>query len=171
MATRVTRANPSAAPPPEDHTRKAPSKKIHKTVKKKVAFEVPEMNDDEEQDSDDEGDPKGPPEESRNAPRQTPDPGQQRPNKDLPFKDVPEVAYVPLGKNLRPMRLETPDDDDQGPAFHNRAPLDGLKPENVMSKVLDTPITLTLGDLLKSDKGVREGLKKLLTKKRIPSNE
>jgi len=103
MAMHVTRANPSAAPPPEDRTRKAPSKKIHKTVKKKVAFEVPEVNDDEEQDSVSKDEPKGSPEEGQNTPRQSLGSGQQRMNKDLPFRDVPEVAYVPLGKNLRPI--------------------------------------------------------------------
>ena len=37
--------------------------------------------------------------------------------------------------------------------------------------MLEVLITLTLGDLLKSDKAVREGRKKLLAKKRTPANE
>jgi len=69
------------------------------------------------------------------------------------------------------MQTEPLDDDDQGLAFQSKAPIDGLRSENVVSKMLEAPITLTLGDLLKSDKAVREGLKKLLTKKRTPANE
>jgi hypothetical protein len=172
MATRATRANPSVAPPPEDRSRKALIKKNPKTYKKKVTFEEEiEDNDEEEQVSDDEAEQEESREQSRNPPSRSPKSGDQRMNNDLPFKDVPEVAYVPLGKNLRPTRYEAFDDKDQGPSFQHKAPIDELRSGAIVPKMLEAPITLTLGDLLKSDKGVRDGLRKLLTKKRIPSNE
>lgn len=171
MATRVTRANPSAAPPPEDRSKKAQHKKIIKSNKKRVAFEIPNNDDDEEQTSEDEDELAGSREQGNKNPQRSPGVEFQRPNKDLPFKGVPEVAFEPLGKNLRPTRTGSLDNDNQEPAFQNKAPIDEFRTEDVVSKMLDAPITLTLGDLLKSDKAVREGLKKLLTKKRTPANE
>jgi hypothetical protein len=169
MATRVTRANPDVAPPPEDRSRKAQYKKNQKSIKKTVTFE--EQSDDDEQDPEDDDENEDPQESSKKAPPRSFESGNQRPNKDLPFRDVPEVAYVPLGKNLRPTRDTAIDDRDQGPAFQNKAPIDELRSGSIVPKMLESPITLTLGDLLKSDRGVRDGLRKLLTKKRVPSNE
>jgi len=63
------------------------------------------------------------------------------------------------------------DNGNQEPAFQNKALIDKFRTENVVSKMLEVLITLTLGDLLKSDKAVREGRKKLLAKKRTPANE
>jgi hypothetical protein len=170
MATRATRANPSVEPPPEDRSKEALMKKNPKTHKK-VSFEEIEDDDEEEQVSYEGTEPGKSREMSRNPPPRSPRAGDQRTNNDLPFKDVPEVAYVPLGKNLRPTRYEAFDDKDQGPVFRHEAPIDELRSGAIVPKMLEAPITLTLGDLLKSDKGVREGLRKLLTKKRVPSNE
>jgi len=166
MATRVTRANPNAAPPPEDRPRKAQYKKNQKTIKKAVTLE-----DDEEQDSGSDDEPKNSIEIRRNPSSRSFETGNQKKNNDLPFKDVPEVAYVPLGKNLPPTRDVTLDDKHQGPAYQNKAPVEDLDTGNAVSKILGVLITMTLGDLLKANKSFRDEFKRVLTKKRIPSNE
>jgi Aspartyl protease len=168
MATRATRAKPSVVPPPEDRSKNARFRKLQKPNTKTVTFEDEddegESTDDEEVDIESE--------KSHVASEKLLlRPSNHGTGKDLPFQGVPALAYVPLGKNLRPAREVNHDNNDQGPAFHNKAPIDTPKPESVVPKVLEAPITLTLGDLLKSDKGVREGLRKLLTKRRVPSNE
>ena len=84
MATRITRANPNAAPPLEDHSRKAQYKKNQKTIKKTVTFE-----DDEEQDSGGDDEPKDSIEIRKNPSSRSFETGNQKKNNDLPFKDVP----------------------------------------------------------------------------------
>jgi hypothetical protein len=102
MATRATRAKPSVVPPPEDRSKNARSKKLQKSNKKTVTFE----DEDEEEDSEEDEEPDIEQEEShvsseKPLPRSL-EPGSHGTSKDLPFQSVPALAYVPLGKNLRP---------------------------------------------------------------------
>jgi len=97
-ATHVTRANSSTAPLLENRSKKAQHKKIIKPNKKRVAFETPNNDNDEEQTSEDEDELAGLHEHGNKALQQSPGVENQRPNKDLPFKDVPEIAFVPSGR-------------------------------------------------------------------------
>jgi len=69
MVTQVTRANPSATPPLEDRSKRAQHKKFTKPNKEKIAFAMPNDDDDEGQSSEDEDKVVGPQEQGNNSPQ------------------------------------------------------------------------------------------------------
>ena len=93
-------------------------------------------------------------------------------NMELPLKDVPELTYVPMpnGPLSRSAREPIPI-TGKGPAFHNKAAVEEnqeVKTEEVMQKILSTPLTITVGDLLSMNKGIRDEMRKVLTRRRSP---
>ena len=93
---------------------------------------------------------------------------QSGPGKDLPFRDVPELEMTPIGRieqNHRRTRIEP---EKHVPAFKTRAPVEELELDDLLDRILKADVTVKLGTLLKSVKGTRETLRKLLTSRRVP---
>ena len=90
------------------------------------------------------------------------------PENDLPFRDVPELETVPPnipGKDTHETRIEP---EKHVPAYKTRAPVEELELDDLLERILKADVTVKLGTLLKSVKGTRETLRKLLTSKRVP---
>jgi len=90
------------------------------------------------------------------------------PDNDLPFRNVPELETVPSnipGKDTSEMRIEP---EKHVPAYKTRAPVEDLELDDLLDRILKADVTVKLGTLLKSVKGTRETLRKLLTSKRVP---
>ena len=94
--------------------------------------------------------------------------GLNDPENDLPFRNVPELETVPSnipGKVTRESRIGP---EKHVPAFKTRAPVEDLELDDLLDRILKADVTVKLGTLLKSVKGTRETLRKLLTSKRVP---
>jgi hypothetical protein len=88
---------------------------------------------------------------------------------NLPFKQVPDANFVPVRAAIDKGQRETIPGFEKGPGYRHIAPID--KYDGVDAKIaLRTPITLTLGDLLKAAPLLRNGIKDLLTKRREPQD-
>ena len=90
------------------------------------------------------------------------------PGIDLPFRNVPELGtLIPeqIKKELSKVRVEP---EKHVPAFKTRAPVEDLELDDLLDRILKADVTVKLGTLLKSVKGTRETLRKLLTSKRVP---
>lgn len=88
---------------------------------------------------------------------------------ELPFEQTPAVAYVPLGHSKRPQWGPIPNIETRVPAYKNRAPIEDESLHlEVILKMLGTPVTITAEDLLGVSKPLREELKKIISRKRMP---
>ena len=120
---------------------------VEKSHKKYTRKSIPKKNLDE------------PVEESREP---------EEPDNDLPFRNVPELETVPSNipsKDTRETRFEP---EKHVPAYKTRAPVEDLELDDLLDRILKADVTVKLGTLLKSVKGTRETLRKLLTSKRVP---
>lgn len=95
------------------------------------------------------------------------------PKNDLPYLRVPAVK--PAHKNWKP---RVPGETDpipiisKGPAYKTRAPVQTTKGDSeVLSRIMSSPVTVTTRDLLDISPGVREQVKKTVTKRRIKEVE
>jgi hypothetical protein len=87
---------------------------------------------------------------------------------DLPFRDVPDLGMVPSNGPERDRRETRIEPEKHVPAFKTRAPVEDLELDDLLDRILKADVTVKLGTLLKSVKGTRETLRKLLTSKRVP---
>lgn len=87
---------------------------------------------------------------------------------DLPFRDVPELEMGPSEKSEQECRETRPEPEKHVPAYKTRAPVEDLELDDLLDRILKADVTVKLGTLLKSVKGTRETLRKLLTSKRVP---
>ena len=79
-----------------------------------------------------------------------------------------KVQTVTKGQ-LEKVRRETRIDSEKHvPAYKTRAPVEDLELDDLLDRILKADVTVKLGTLLKSVKGTRETLRKLLTSKRVP---
>ena len=90
------------------------------------------------------------------------------PDNDLPFRDVPELETVPTDRPVRDTHKTRIESEKHVPAFKTRAPVEDLELDDLLDCILKADVTIKLGTLLKSVKGTRETLRKLLTSKRVP---
>jgi hypothetical protein len=88
---------------------------------------------------------------------------------ELPFMDVPEILPVPVTQPQGPSREPIPIINND-PSYRNIAKVEeiGIKPAGIVNEVLNTPITMTIGDILSLNKPARDELRKRLTRKKIP---
>ena len=87
---------------------------------------------------------------------------------DLPFRDVPELETVPSDMPEKDHRENRVEPERHIPAFKTRAPVEDLELDDLLDRILKADVTVKLGTLLKSVKGTRDTLRKLLTSKRVP---
>ena len=90
------------------------------------------------------------------------------PDNNLPFRNVPELETVPSNiprKDAQDTRIEP---EKHIPAYKTRAPVEDLELDDLLDHILKADVTVKLGTLLKSVKGTRGTLRKLLTSKRVP---
>lgn len=95
---------------------------------------------------------------------------------ELPYKDVPEVAYVPLDKSQmqkaasKGRREPIPNMETREPAFKNKAPVENpLKNKEMATRLLEAEITLTAEDLLAISKPLRDEVKRIISTKKTPN--
>lgn len=89
-------------------------------------------------------------------------------NNDLPFRDVPELEMVPSNEPEGDRHKTRIESEKHVPAFKTRAPVEDLELDDLLDRILKADVTVKLGTLLKSVKGTRETLRKLLTSRRVP---
>ena len=87
---------------------------------------------------------------------------------DLPFRNVPELEVV-LPEKLEKEHCETSSElEKHVPVYKTHALVEDLELDDLLDHILKADVTVKLGTLLKSVKGTRETLRKLLTSKRVP---
>ena len=87
------------------------------------------------------------------------------PEADLPFRNVPELGtLIPQRIDKEPSETRV-EPEKHVPAFKTRAPVEDLELDDLLDRILKADVTVKLGTLLKSVKGMRETLQKLLTSK------
>ena len=94
--------------------------------------------------------------------------GSEETGNDLPFRDVPELKSVPSEQIENEHRETHIEPEKHTPAYKTRAPVEDLELDDLLDRILKADVTVKLGTLLKSVKGTRETLRKLLTSKRVP---
>ena len=117
--------------------------------------------------------------DEKEVPRELP---KSVPSSELPFRGVPELQYVERGNvpakakqpsvivDLTPPATEVK--AGRTPAYRNRAPIEmGGKALDITAKFLEAPFTMTGEDLLRLSPAVREEVKRLISKKRRPSEQ
>lgn len=166
MGHKQARSKPSSAKVPED-IRKSKNQKDPEPV----------SSDEDEDDSEEEAEEPPPPPKKKkvkiNAPGDT-DRRSREPNNDLPYINVPAVKPAP--KNWKPRQPGSNADIipiiNKGAAYRTRAPVQTEKGDNdVVSRIMNSPVTVTTRDLLDISPGVREQVKKNVTKRRIKEIE
>ena len=89
--------------------------------------------------------------------------GSEETGNDLPFQNVPELKSVPseqIENECCEMHIEP---EKHTPAYKTCAPVEDLELDDLLDCILKADVTVKLGTLLKSVKGTRETLQKLLT--------
>ena len=94
--------------------------------------------------------------------------GIDEPRNDLPFRDVPELGAVPSERLENENHEKRSEPEKHLPAYKTRAPVEDLELDDLLDRILKADVTVKLGTLLKSVKGTRDTLRKLLTSKRVP---
>lgn len=92
---------------------------------------------------------------------------------DLPFSEVRPLATVSRPMTSRPSRAEMIPITERksGPAYKNKAPIeDQDKVQDIVAKALKTPLSLSTEDLMIVSKDFREGLKNLVTRKKVAND-
>lgn len=90
------------------------------------------------------------------------------PRWDLPFRDVPAIEPAVQRVAHRNTREPIPIVDDE-PAYKNVSRVEeGKSIKGVVNKVLNTPLTMTVGDILAMSKTARDELRKSLTRRKVP---
>jgi len=90
------------------------------------------------------------------------------PGNDLPFRNVPELEMIPADRPGTGHREIDVEPDKHVPAYKTHVPVEDLELDNLLDRILKADVTIKLGTLLKSVKGTRDTLRKLLTSKRVP---
>lgn len=90
---------------------------------------------------------------------------------ELPFANVPAVK-IPTRKDPVPDRTEPisegPINPKRGPAYTSKAPVeDPEKSKKIIEKILDSTVALSASDLLGVSKGIRDGVRAAITRKRL----
>lgn len=119
-------------------------------------------------------------EEEEEIPVKAPPPARKKPSKrsepskgprpELPYKNVPEVVIPPVTIMKKKVAFEPIPVTERGPAFIRKAPVEekSLGTETLVDKMLGTPLTITVGDLLGLDRNLREAFKKKLDETKNP---
>jgi len=87
---------------------------------------------------------------------------------DLPFQNVPGLEMIPTNIPKSERRKTRNEPEKHVPAYKTRTPVEDLELDDLLDRILKADVMVKLGTLLKSVKGTRETLRKLLTSKRVP---
>lgn len=158
----------------------SPTKIPEDTRKSKNQKDPEPSSSDEEDGSEDEEEPEEPPpppQKKKKVKIIAPGDADRRsrgPNNDLPYINVPAVK--PAAKIWKPRQPGSNADIipivNKGAAYRTRAPVQTEKGDNeVVSRIMNSPVTVTTRDLLDISPGVREQVKKNVTKRRIKEIE
>ena len=97
---------------------------------------------------------------------------------ELPYKDVKPIEFVPLDTTqmqkaaAKARREPIPNLEHRQPAFKNKAQIESEeKDRDLLQKILDTPVNVKTEDLLSASKSLREELKKLLSRRQVPTKD
>ena len=90
------------------------------------------------------------------------------PHIDLPFRNVPEVLPAPYNAPVTMVKEPIPIVEDER-AYKNVSRVEeGKSVKGVVDKVLNTPLTMTVGDILAMSRSARDELRKSLTRRKVP---
>ena len=87
---------------------------------------------------------------------------------ELPYREVPEVLPAPVITPAEHVKTPIPVVEKES-AYKNVSRVEeGKSVKGVVNKVLNTPLIMTVGDILAMSKGTRDELKKSLTRRKVP---
>src|ERR1700742_1955367 len=90
------------------------------------------------------------------------------PHIDLPFRNVPEVLPAPYNAPVTMVKEPIPIVEDER-AYKNVSRVEeGKSVKGVVDKVLNTPLTMTVGDILAMSGSARDELRQRLTRRKVP---
>ena len=88
---------------------------------------------------------------------------------DLPYKDVPEIMPSTVVFPAEPLEEPIPIVEKER-AYKNVSKVEeGRSIKTVVNQVLNTPLTMNVGDILAMSKGIRDEMKKNLTRRKLPT--
>lgn len=92
--------------------------------------------------------------------------------RELPFSQVQPLASVSRPKTIRTSREDPiPITGKKFPAYRNKAPIENHdRIDDIVAKALKTPLSLSTEDLMVVSKDFRDGLKNLVTRKKIAND-
>ncbi|SJL18729.1 uncharacterized protein ARMOST_22328 [Armillaria ostoyae] len=144
---------------PEDHFKNRPKGTEPKKYVKKVTQPLSDESDESEKEEP----------VLRVPTKDTSDDKDEAPCRELPFRKVPSVSFVPLpSDSTNKKKTQVRFDKSKAPAYKHTAPIhkEG-RVQDVASKVLKTPIVLNAEELMDLSEPLRKEIAKLMAKKRI----